>query len=379
MALAAFGQITLAYPGAAAGEPGAFVGLALTGFVVQVIVLTSGITTIQKLIGHTYTYRPANEWAVIASIAVFGFVFALAWLAGFAPQAVKSAALAVLSIPGIAIPVYWLLRFGARDWWWRNPKRGYGLTTFSFGISVPFIILLEVLIAAVILLMLAIGVSGNPRFLEWLSSIRNNPSWLQTDPTRLFGEVEAFISLPSILGWLLVVIAGIMPLVEELFKTLGVWVIQPRRPSPAESFTAGLISGGGFALIEGLLSVNSIQVGLIQFADWVGLIVGRFGGSLLHILTGGIIGLAIGKFWQTRKIGSLLFAYLASWILHAAWNTLAVFGGINPLIQSSDEQPIWPYIGMAILFIGMVYIYHRLIKKTHSSNVITTLTIGPKG
>jgi len=171
------------------------------------------------------------------------------------------------------------------------------------------------------------------------------------------------INLSSLMGWLLLIVAGIMPLVEELFKTLGVWLLKVRNPDPAESFWVGLLCGGGFALFEGLLSVSSLQSSSIEFAEWAGLILGRFGGSLLHILTGGIIGLAIGKFWQDHKFGPLLLAYLAAWLLHGAWNALAIFGGVNPLINETQVQAIWPYMGLVVLFVGMLLAFLRLIKK----------------
>jgi len=172
------------------------------------------------------------------------------------------------------------------------------------------------------------------------------------------------------MGWLLLVVAGIMPLIEELFKTLGVWLLKVRNPDPAESFRIGLLSGGGFALFEGLLSVNSLQLDSLGFAEWAGLILGRFGGSLLHILAGGMIGLAIGKFWQNRKFGSLLLAYLAAWLLHAAWNALALFGGVNPLLNDSQVQAVWPYFALVLLFLGMLFGFTRLLRKARTENVL---------
>lgn len=215
--------------------------------------------------------------------------------------------------------------------------------------------------------------------MELFNTILNNPESLQNDPASLFSEFETMFDLTNLMAWLLLVVAGIMPLVEELFKTIGVWLLKVRNPDPAESFRAGLLSGAGFALFEGLLSASSLQQSAIGYGEWAGLVLGRFGGTLLHMLAGGIVGLAIGRYWQNRKIGSLLLAYLAAWLLHAAWNALALFGGVNPLINGSQVQAVWPYIGLVILFLGMLFIFVRLIKKVQTMRDLSIFPIGLEG
>jgi len=375
--LAAFGFNTLFFGGGASVEPGALINLGLTGLILMAVTLVSTVTTIQKITGHARTTKPATDRLTIFSMVGFVVIFGLAALTGLASQPVKSIALAVLSVPGIAIPVYWLLRYGTRDWWARNPKRDSGMATFSFGVTIPYIILIESLMAVFLIIIFILGLFNNAQFAELFNTILSDPSLLEGNAGSLYSEFEAILSIPNLIGWLLLVIAGIMPLIEELFKTLGVWVLQIRNPRPIESFLAGLLSGGGFALFEGLLSLNSLQLSEIGYNDWAGLILGRFGGSLLHILTGGIIGLAIGRFWQERKFGSLLLAYLASWLLHAAWNTLAVFGGISPLIHGSQVESAWPYVGMVLLFIGMIFAFISLTKKAHGLDGSRVLSSGP--
>ena len=361
--LAAFGQDAIDYGPMVAFKPGTHIGLGLTGLVFLVIAFVSIVTTIQKITGQAKILKPAEEKTIIWSIAGFLLVFGLAALAGLASPEIKTITLAILAVPGIAIPVFWLLRFGSRDQKESNPKRNSGILTFSIGISTPFIVLVELLVLIILMIVLMSGLFSKPEFMELINTILNDPELLQNDPARLFSELETMFNLSSLMGWLLLILAGIMPLIEELFKTLGVWLLKVRNPDPAESFRVGLLCGGGFALFEGLLSVSSLQSSSIEISEWAGLILGRFGGSLLHILTGGIIGLAIGKFWQDHKFGPLLLAYLAAWLLHGIWNALAIFGGVNPLINETQMQAIWPYIGLVVLFVGMLLAFLRLIKK----------------
>jgi len=361
--LTAFGEVSMAYGDSLAIEPGMLINLMLTGLVFLAITLVSIVTTIQKITGNAKTINRSGGKVLLWATAGLVLVFGLATLAGLASPEIKSIALAILAVPGIAIPVFMLLRVGARYQESANPKRDFGILTFSIGISTPFILLMEVLVIIFLLIVFVSGLYGKPEFMDLFNNILNNPAALQNDPTSLFSEFENIINLPDLMGWLLLVVAGIMPLVEELFKTLGVWLLKVRNPDPAESFRIGLLSGGGFALFEGLLSVNSLQLYSLGFAEWAGLILGRFGGSLLHILAGGIVGLAIGKFWQDRKLISLLLSYLAAWLLHAAWNALAIFGGINPLISEANVMTVWSYIGLVLLMFGMLLAFFGLIRK----------------
>ena len=361
--LAAFGEVSMAYGDSLAIEPGMLINLMLTGLVFLAITLVSIVTTIQKITGNAKTINRSGGKVLFWATAGLVLVFGLAALAGLASPEIKSIALAILAVPGIAIPVFMLLRVGAHYQESANPKRDSGILTFSIGISTPFILLMEVLVIIFLLIVFVSGLYGKPEFMDLFNNILNNPAALQNDPTSLFSEFENIINLPDLMGWLLLVVAGIMPLVEELFKTLGVWLLKVRNPNPAESFRIGLLSGGGFALFEGLLSVNSLQLNSLGFAEWAGLILGRFGGSLLHILAGGIVGLAIGKLWQDRKLISLLLSYLAAWLLHAAWNALAIFGGINPLISEANVLAVWSYIGLVLLIFGMLLAFFGLIRK----------------
>ena len=339
------------------------INMVLTALLFSVIALVSIISTIQKIRGVAKPRGLPRSGVLLFSILLLVPIFGLAALAGLASAKVRAIAYAVLAIPAIAIPVFWLLRLGARGQKAASPKRESGFLIFSFKISTPYILIIEMILFIFLGTIFMLSMMGKPEFMELLSKISANPEWLASDPSRLFTEYQSLFHLPTIIGLILLTVAGIMPVVEELFKTIGVWLLKVRNPDPSESFRAGLLCGAGFALFEGLLSVNSLALKNIGFSEWAGLMLGRFGGSLLHILSGGMIGLAIGKFWQNRKFGSLFLAYLISWSLHAAWNVLAVVGGINPLLQGKETQSPLYIVGLVVLFAGMLLIFFRLIAK----------------
>ena len=343
-------------------DPTILIVLGLTALVFMVIAAVSAVTTIREITGHagagSLHIGKGLVWFIGGALLVFG----LAALITPARLGVYSAVLAVLAVAGVTIPVFGLLWYGIHGQTRITPKRVSGILVFTVGVSTPFIVLVEFLLLIILVLLVFAGLFNNPQFRELFTAILNDPTQLQTNPQKWLSEIRTVISLPKMVGWVMLTVAGIMPLVEELFKTLGVWLLKVRNPRPEESYRVGLACGAGFALFEGLLSVNSLNLTKLGFVDWATIILGRFGGSLLHIFVGGIIGLAIGKFWQNRRFGSLLLAYLGAWLLHAAWNSLAIFGGINPLIDESQAQAIWPYIGLGVLVLGVLFGFARLKK-----------------
>jgi len=366
--LAAFGQVAMDDGSTVVMEPAMVIGLGLTGLVFLVIAFVSTVTTIRKITGQATFLKRVNEKAMFWTIGGLFLVFILAALMGILTPERKAVLLAILAIPGIGLPVLFLLQFGSRSQRAVNPKRDFGILTFTIGISTPYIVLVEMLVAIILLIIAAAGFLSNPEFMKLFTTLQNNPELLQNDPASLFTDFASILDFTNLMGWLLLVVSGIMPLIEELFKTIAVWLLKVRNPGPAATFRVGLLSGGGFALFEGLFSVISLPLSEVGYAEWAGLILGRFGGSLLHILTGGIIGLAIGVYWQNRQLLPLLLSYLGAWLLHAAWNALAIYGGINPLLQESQAQAIWPYIGLVLLFVGMLFAYLRLISKARTVN-----------
>ena len=344
-------------------EPSMVINMVLTALLFSVIALVSIVSTIQKIRGVAKPRGLPRSGALLFSILLLVPIFGLAALAGLASAKVRAIAYAVLAIPAIAIPVFWLLRLGARGQKAASPKRESGFLIFSFKISTPYILIIEMILFIFLGTIFMLSMMGKPEFMELLSKISANPEWLASDPSRLFTEYQSLFHLPTIIGLILLTVAGIMPVVEELFKRMGLWLLKVRNTDPSERIRADLNCGAGCALFDRLHRVNFLALKNIGFSEWAGLMLGRFGGSLLHILSGGMIGLAIGKFWQNRKFGSLFLAYLISWSLHAAWNALAVVGGINPLLQGKETQSPLYIVGLVVLFAGMLLIFFRLIAK----------------
>ncbi|MFN3762010.1 MAG: PrsW family glutamic-type intramembrane protease, partial [Anaerolineae bacterium] len=189
-----------------------------------------------------------------------------------------------------------------------------------------------VLVVFVAIGLLALGVLPQ----EWLQQARQ---FLDS------GEALPLTGMETLLEWItpslalvgLMVVGGLVPLVEEVTKTLGVglagaWL----RPSPARAFLLGVASGAGFALAENML--NGIFVGPV----WGPSVLSRLAATVMHCATGGLMGWGWGQWWAGRRPWRLPLAFAGAVALHGLWNSCSfglVLAGLMALTHA--DNPLW--------------------------------------
>lgn len=136
-------------------------------------------------------------------------------------------------------------------------------------------------------------------------------------------EILAILASPTILITLVLTLAVITPVVEELGKTLllgvmGVW----RRPPVVTSFLWGAACGLGFAWLEG---ISNGALGMTSTAAWLGGVGLRVPATAMHCLTSGVVGFGWGWFWEGRR-WRLPLAYAWAIIFHGLWNFAVILG-----------------------------------------------------
>ena len=196
---------------------------------------------------------------------------------------------------------------------------------------------LAVLIEVSLLVVLAVGALALGLLPEELSSVE---SWGEPlgDPT-LLSDPQALLDLltPGMVAVILLFIAVLTPLAEEVTKTLGVglagaWL----RPGPARAFLLGTASGAGFALAENLL--NGAVIGTL----WGPGILSRLAATLMHCATGGLMGWGWGELWAGKHPWRLVLAFAGAVVTHGVWNGLAVGAALGGLLTASDTgDPAW--------------------------------------
>jgi hypothetical protein len=153
---------------------------------------------------------------------------------------------------------------------------------------------------------------GGVELLQSLASRFQDPAWLQ-NPINLAPLIES----PVVVAALFLLFAGVVPLIEEAVKTLGVGLLAYRHPTLPQAVLWGLACGAGFALAEGLFnSISGLDL-------WAGIVLLRVGASLLHVFSGGLMGLAWYYLLAERRQGRTLGLYGASVGVHGLWNALA--------------------------------------------------------
>jgi RsiW-degrading membrane proteinase PrsW (M82 family) len=170
----------------------------------------------------------------------------------------------------------------------------------------------------------------------------------------LFQDPEAIAQIThSPLVWVgaLLVGAVAIPLIEEATKTVGVGLLSYRRPGLAQSMLWGLACGAGFAMMESTLN------GAAGLDAWAPTLLLRAGATLMHCLTGAMMGLAWYAAWQRnwRRALSLL---AASMLLHGTWNALTITTALlflgapgDPAGAALDAGSVVGIICLALLII----------------------------
>lgn len=229
--------------------------------------------------------------------------------------AVQSAATALVILPVLhvlaaGISVAWLLALGLRGLSVGSPQRAWGI--FGMGLTVAPLLSL----VAELLVLLGTGVlflALNPELLETILQLSDNLS-LDTPTSPLLDVLDSYIMQPQTLYIGLLLGALVVPLIEEFFKPIGVWLLIGRKPSPAQGFGAGLLSGAGYALFE------NFSLGASAGDDWAMVVIARLGTSLVHIVTTGMVGWALSQAWTEKRYLRLALSYLVAVTIHGLWN-----------------------------------------------------------
>jgi len=152
--------------------------------------------------------------------------------------------------------------------------------------------------------------------------------------------------------------AIIVPLLEELIKPIGVWMLVGQKPTPSQGFVAGLLSGAGYAMFENLaLSASAGDA-------WSMIMLARTGTSLIHIMTTGLMGWSLALAWNQGKHLRLVLTYLGVVLIHGLWNGLVLtftFASYS-FIGGSFPEPIMKVGKVApYLLVGLVSVAFILL------------------
>ncbi len=264
--------------------------------------------------------RPSGVWP--ATLLFFLSAVVGHWIHSFHPRAVYALPPIHVLATGLP-PLIVLAAVGRRlqgSTRWREVvlqlgSGAFASTTMAFALE--FVLILILLVIG--LLVLTLLPEGKELVQTLIEQLRY-PNQLQ-NPAR----VVSLAGSPIVIAAALAVVSGLIPVVEESVKTIGIGLLAWRRPDQAQAFIWGVAGGAGFALVEGTLNTATV------LDLWLPVVLLRVGGTVLHCATGGLMGLAWHAVLSKRrwKRGFGLFA--ASVAVHGLWNALTVALVVVPL------------------------------------------------
>ncbi len=311
-------------------------------------------------VSDTMFNRLHLEWWIIALpvVILFGHIIAgrsnLAWLL-----------LPPFHLLAVGIPTAWLLYLGIRNLPIGSAQRIWGVFNSGLGLAPLFIMVFETLAALGFLILFGLLLSAQPDLAKQLFEMIPQLQDVQS-PDILIEILGPILVNPLVIFSVVLFGAICVPLIEELFKPIGVWLLFGRKMTPAAGFAAGALSGAGYGFIESLALSSTGE-------QWSTLVLARIGTSAVHILTSALTGWALVQAWQKKRFLQLGLAYLCAVIIHGLWNGLTLLYSFDLLssLENLQLQVVWLHsigtiapFGLILLavgsFVGLISINRSL-------------------
>ena len=316
-------------------QPGLLLSLGLALIVIGCLLIPSALIGFYRL-----RRLPIPRWLLFISLqrinGVFLVLLILVLITGVLlftwPEAATKAA-PFLSVLAISMPILIYINIGSKNMAGVHPQRHWGVFAFSLAVTPSLIIFAELGVLSLALVVFSLAASTNPELQRILFELSSQFSTLPQDPESLLLILKPLLSQPLVILALFLAFTVLVPIVEEVLKTISVWLLAKRIRSVPEGYVVGILSGAGFALMEGLFSLGSFGSG----AEWLSLVLGRMGGSLLHVFTGGVIGWGLASIWREGRGIKYALSLILSLLVHGLWNGVVLSASLLPIVYPGSE------------------------------------------
>lgn len=351
---------------------GLFMLAASAGFV-ALLLLPSAWYAFQNLLGNPQ--RALAQQPVFSSLVVWFIPLPIILLAGYGVTVLGvpfEYLLPVFHVLFVGFSATFILTLGARKISIGSRQRFWGVLASGLVLGPILILLIELMILAFVFLLAIIYLVSVPGLLEQLMPIiEAGPGSMET-AEEVFLILRPYLEQPIVFYSALAIVAGLMPLIEEALKPIGVWILNRRMLTPAQGFVAGLLSGAGYGIFESLQITLSGDV-------WAFLVISRVGTTLLHIFTSGLVGWGLALAFSRGGFRNLVLAYLGAVTFHGLWNGFVLFssvgelnsGGVTiaPAILSISRLAPFVLISLVIIMLCLlIYFNRRFIRQFSLSN-----------
>lgn len=275
-------------------------------------------------------------------------------LTGYAIQDISSIswlALPILTIPAVTLPIWAIMALGARGLVIGSRWRVWGTLGVSLTVTPFLLFTLEVVIVLAIVIVVVIYAAANPQAAMEFESFSRQLTFIDLESEEeALRVILPYLIRPSVVVPAMLFFSVVIPLLEEIVKPFGVWLLAGKLDSAAQGFVFGALGGAGFALVE-TFNVSG------QLGEWGIVLFTRIGTGLLHITTSALMGGAIFMAIRERRYLRLLGTYLLVVLLHGLWNASALTVSFSALaathLQLGRFETIQWISGIAILLLAV--------------------------
>lgn len=336
------------------------------------LVGTAAVIALLRFLNKPAALAPVSTTFPLWQIAVSVAGAALVLLVGYLLQnneKVNWLILPVLTIPAVLFPLWIIVGLGVRGIPLGSRWRTWGALGVSITLTPFILVLIEIIMIVVVVTAVVMYVGTQPNLTAQFERLGGQLMFLdpqsEAGMEQILKLLAPFLLRPVVLIPLLTMFSLFIPLVEEFFKPLVVWIIGKRLDSAGQGFAFGAMSGAGFAIWE-TFNVSG------QMAEWGSTLLSRVGTGLLHITTSALMGMAIVLAWRERRYLRLLGTYLLVVLLHGLWNAAAIIISFSTLVVAYSRTEglrtlQWAAIFVMILLIGallaMLITFNRKLRQ----------------
>jgi RsiW-degrading membrane proteinase PrsW (M82 family) len=121
--------------------------------------------------------------------------------------------------------------------------------------------------------------------------------------------------------WFVILLLGffavLVPIIEEVLKTIVVWPWIIKGRNSVEAFLGGVIGGTGYALFEAIFLTQTEPT-------WLPTMVGRAGATIMHAFTTGVASWGLSEGIRNKRWGRTVIGFVVAVTFHGLWNAGAV-------------------------------------------------------
>lgn len=330
---------------------GTFVGLASVS-------LSAGWVAYQSLQGKKQVLgKPSTRYllGVLALLPVVLLMGTLAFQYEILPALLGPPAHVLAALLPVAALIFIVLQKAPT----LSRRRGWGHFMAGIWISPISALILEIIAALPLILIIFTALRATLGD-DFLYNLWEQPSVLPDDD--FLDALSQLLSQPWILGLFVGYLGLLVPILEELVKSIGLLPLIRREITEAEGFIGGVLAGAGYGLFEAFYLG---QPG----PGWAALMLARGGATMMHMLTAGLTGIGFARAKNQGRFGPLIRYYLYAVVLHALWNLAAVTMGVGMAGEALDPSLISPTLGLiltiggSLILIGLTAIAYRSLRR----------------